>query len=104
MISKVKACTVSGVEKFFSLPSSLAPSPIVFFFVLGSAFARLNLLFYEPQKKKHSKTTAIYAGYYTAFFSVTFGKRPYSFSFVKCYFPKEIVTKIPKEVVTVPTC
>ena len=38
------------------------------------------------------------------FFSVTFGKRPYSSSFVKCCYPKEIVTKIPKEVVTVPAC
>ena len=27
MTSKVKACTASGVEKFFSLPSSLAPPP-----------------------------------------------------------------------------
>ena len=30
--------------QFFSLPSPLAPSLIVFYFVLGSAFARLNLL------------------------------------------------------------
>ena len=92
-------------ETFFLLPSPLALSPIAFFFVLGSAFARLNLVLYEPQKKKDSKTTASYVGYCKAsFFSVTFGKRPYSSSFVKCYFPKEIVTKIPKEVVTVPTC
>ena len=33
-----------------------------FFVVLGSAFARLNLLVYEPQKKKHSKKTVSYAG------------------------------------------
>ena len=31
------------------------PSPIVFFFVLGSALARLNLLLYEPEKKKRTK-------------------------------------------------
>ena len=29
-----------------------APSPIVFFFILGSAFARLYPLLYEPQDKK----------------------------------------------------
>ena len=33
-----------------------------FFVVLGSAFAPLNLLVYEPQKKKHSKKTVSYAG------------------------------------------
>ena len=45
----------------------LLPSPhsaIVFFFVLGSAFARLYLLLYKAQKKKHTKKMlATYAGY-----------------------------------------
>ena len=31
------------------------PSPIVFFFVLGSAFARLNLLLTNQRKKKRTK-------------------------------------------------
>ena len=41
-----------------ALPFPLPPRPpspppcIVFFFVLGSAFARLNLLLFEPQEKK----------------------------------------------------
>ena len=39
----------------FSLPSPLDPSPIVFVFVCGSAFAQLNLLLYDPHKKKHAK-------------------------------------------------
>ena len=30
----------------------LAPSPIIFFFILGSAFMWLNLLLYEPHQKK----------------------------------------------------
>ena len=41
----------------------LLPSPhsaIVFFFVLGSAFARLYLLLYKAQKKKHTKKNASY--------------------------------------------
>ena len=29
-----------------------APSPIIFFFILGSAFMWLNLLLYEPHQKK----------------------------------------------------
>ena len=37
------------------------PYPIVFFFVLGSAFARLYPLLYEPQKKKLTNKTASYA-------------------------------------------
>ena len=39
----------------------LAPSPIIFFFILGSAFMWLNLLLYEPHQKK--KKPASYAGY-----------------------------------------
>lgn len=95
-----------GVGDVFLTAFFPRPLPHRFLFVLGSAFARLNLVLYEPQKKKDSKRTASYAGYCTAsfFFPVTFGKRPYSSSFVKCCYPKEIVTKIPKEVVTVPTC
>ena len=38
------------------------PLPHRFFFVLVSAFAQLNLLLYESQKKNHSKKTARYAG------------------------------------------
>ena len=56
-----------GSEKnrlqFFSLPSLLASSPIVFFFVLGSGFARLNLLLYARPKKKHTKKPANCADY-----------------------------------------
>ena len=37
----------------------LTPSPIIFFFVLGSAFALLNLLLYERQIKKPPATQAI---------------------------------------------
>ena len=37
-------------RRFFSLPS-----PIVFFFVLDSALALLNLLPHGPEKKKHTK-------------------------------------------------
>ena len=33
-----------------------------FFVALGSAFARLNLLVYELQKKKHSEKTVSYEG------------------------------------------
>ena len=49
-----------GSEKnrlqFFSLLSLLVPSPIVFYFVLGSSFVRLNLLLYvPPNKKTHQK-------------------------------------------------
>ena len=55
-------------RRFFSLSSPLAPSPIVFCFVLGSAFARLNLLLYEQQKKQHTKKkTASLAGYIVLF-------------------------------------
>ena len=38
------------------------PSPIVFFFVLGSAFARLNLLLTNQRGKTHRKNPS-YAGY-----------------------------------------
>ena len=41
-----------GERVFFSLSSPLAPSPIIFFFVPGSIFARLNFLLNELQKKK----------------------------------------------------
>ena len=44
-----------GEGVFLSLSSLPAPSPIVFFFVLVSAFARLNFLLYELQKEKHTK-------------------------------------------------
>ena len=44
-----------GEGVFLSLSSLPAPSPIVFFFVLVSAFARLNFLLYELQKEKHAK-------------------------------------------------
>ena len=44
------------------MQKALAPFPIIFFFVLGSAFARLNILFYQPQKKNHTKKNASYAG------------------------------------------
>ena len=37
------------------MPSPLAPSPVVFCFDLGSAFARFHLLLYETQQKKHTK-------------------------------------------------
>ena len=33
---------------FFSLPSPLAPSPIVFFFVIGSTFLQIDLSLYKP--------------------------------------------------------
>ena len=41
---------------FFSLPSLLVPSPIVFFFVLGSCFAGLNLFLMHPQRKNTPKS------------------------------------------------
>ena len=41
---------------FFSLPSLLVPSPIVFFFVLGSCFARLNLFLMHHQRKNTPKS------------------------------------------------
>ena len=41
---------------FFSLPSLLVPSPIVFFFVLGSGFARLNLFLMHHQRKNTPKS------------------------------------------------
>ena len=44
-----------GRRRFFSLSSPLAPSPIIFFFVPGSIFARLNFLLNELQKKKHTQ-------------------------------------------------
>ena len=44
-----------GERVFLSLSSLPAPSPIVFFFILVSAFARLNFLLYELQKEKHTK-------------------------------------------------
>ena len=44
-----------GEGVFLSLSSLPAPSPIVFFFVLVSAFAGLNFLLYELQKEKHTK-------------------------------------------------
>ena len=37
------------------------PSPIVFFFVLGSAFARLNLLLTNQRRKRTKKTPATQA-------------------------------------------
>ena len=47
-----------GSEKnrlqFFLLPSLPVPSPIVFFFVLGSSFVGLNLLLYVPPNKKNT--------------------------------------------------
>ena len=45
---------LAGIQTL-TLPSPLAPSPIVFFSVLGSAFARLNLFFSKPQKKTRPK-------------------------------------------------
>ena len=44
---------------------SHAPLPHRSFFILGSAFAWLNILFYEPQikrKNSHTKKTASYGG------------------------------------------
>ena len=41
---------LAGIQTL-TLPSSLALSPIVFFSVLGSAFARLNLFLSKPQNK-----------------------------------------------------
>ena len=43
--------------------SPLTPSPIVFLFVLSSAFVQLNLLFYKLKKEKRHQKTASYAGY-----------------------------------------
>jgi len=45
---------------FFSLPSSLAPAPIVFFVVLSSAFVQLNLFMNHKRKNtpKKRKTQA----------------------------------------------
>ena len=42
-----------GVEcrRFLSLPSHFASSPIVFFFVLDSPFAGLNLLLHDESEK-----------------------------------------------------
>ena len=37
------------------------PSPIAFFFVLGSAFARLNLLLTNQRRKRTKKTPATQA-------------------------------------------
>ena len=44
-----------GRRCFFVTVFSSRPYPIVFFFVLVSAFARLNFLLYELQKEKHTK-------------------------------------------------
>ena len=44
-----------------SLFSLLTPSPIDFWFDLGSAFARLHLLLYEPQKKEQKRPPATQA-------------------------------------------
>ena len=50
-------------KRFFSLPSSLAPSPIVFCFNLGSAFrAAVNSYFANHVRKKHTKKTTSCAG------------------------------------------
>ena len=45
----------SGTQGIQTLPSPLAPSAIVFFSVLGSAFARLNLLLLLTIKKNTHK-------------------------------------------------
>ena len=51
-----------GEKEGFSHPfSPLASCYIVFWFDVGSAFAWLYLLLYEPQKKKDTKKTASYA-------------------------------------------
>ena len=51
----VGRAATKGEGVFLSLSSLPAPSPIVFFFVLVSAFAGLNFLLYELQKEKHTK-------------------------------------------------
>ena len=52
-------------EKAVVFLTAFTPRPLpqrFFFFVLVSAFAQLNLLLYESQKKNHTKKTASYAG------------------------------------------
>lgn len=84
-----------------SPPTPPPPLPIVLFFLHGSAFARLNLLFYhsyyEPQKKKHSKTTASYAGYYTAFLKSLLVSAHRVFHFSSVASPKRSLQKSPKK-------
>ena len=45
---------ITDCRWFSSVPSPLAPSPIISFFILHSAFAQLNLLFYKLKKKKNT--------------------------------------------------
>ena len=52
-----------GASGKISLFCLLTPSPIDFWVDLGSAFARLHLLLYEPQKKERTKEGAIYQGH-----------------------------------------
>lgn len=47
------------------------PSSIFSWVDLASAFARLYLLLYVPQKKKHTEKTGTYAGYSTPWFCVS---------------------------------
>ena len=47
------------------------PSSVFSWVDLASAFARLYLLLYVPQKKKHTEKTGTYAGYSTPWFCVS---------------------------------
>ena len=54
-------CEGGGESGKISLFCLLTPSPIDFWFDLGSAFARLHLLLYEPQKKEQKRPPATQA-------------------------------------------
>ena len=93
-----------GVGDVFLTAFFPRPLPHRFLFVLGSAFARLNLVLYEPQKKKDSKRTASYAGYYTAsfFFQSLLVSDHIALHLLSAATPKRSYQKFPKKLLQCP--